>query len=1166
MSEEITNGIKKQIVAQASSSAAHISASLLGTNAETEETSMPPESKGIRSEEPINLVYGRVFQGDGEKFELILLCCYQHLINSTDKPSIQQLCTWFNTHQSINVKFTTIQLAGLVPAKICFIPTFAFNQESLLPIIKEYPDNGVPTAIKSFANDYAKNKKAWPVKVACMQLIASLADRIYSNMANIDTVKRKEELTRLLSFVNSLQDKTDIFYFLVPQGKSFKSFLHNCKQTIQNGMRDIEKLTKKPLRIEKWLSAYHHYATELLDQLIPYSDYLSQDVVISESSHKVLSTNIFTYYKDILTGTTVITLSANRIKTILGIVEKAITLIHNEGFNKQPATLTDLKSLINAKKISLLEAGFYYEYFLNSPESRQALKSALSGQTPYKLTADQFLRELIYGFKELRILKDDEVLKAALTIYKTKINDRAEYALVMLRCRVLNPKNLLDEALYLKQQSQHHDKAEYYLNLAKQAFNPVIIDLSTDTGRHIDTWRPGVIATFKSIAEFKGNAEQTSSYLDYAKIVFSLTSVYSQLSAYAWFTKSLEWAVKGLGNDTIVVIYREFLESLSKHTLEVVLPIVSRALLEMDATRISSLRNRLKSEAAEYKSNPSIQRWQNQQAEIEQKPFYRSLLRSLLMLKNICKELEKYVSEPIILAGIREDQNLTEMLASACDSIDKSLPDAKQQLTAAKVFFDEMHSRLYKLLNGDKESKSHSPHTGPIEVKAEQTKIDSPPPAEFPDSKHEELIERLSILTAQRDHIHKLKSEGHLHSKLDKKQDEMDKQISAIENRLQNVRSKQPEQKHDQGKTTITSTSPPASPLNTPPVSPVKPKQYSSPKEQQEEIVSLETTAATLSKDHKDSVVKKLDSYLLDSLYDAISLPTLLQEFLLQAKEIANSLPSQSLSMSRIYYEKIGNILSKISKKIADIDENLKTIKEQIIIVKKELIDEINFILQGKEELDEQSLQLQALNQTLAKRLHIILILVIEINRISDHQHVSSSSSSSSASLYKQEASTSITTSELSSPKYKEELLERLSILTAQRGRIHQLKREGHSHSRLDKEQEEMDKQISEIENELENAKSKRPEQKESQNMAALMTSPQYRASTPMQRASSINSSSSHFKAPTAGPQHEQYIYPPSTEGDRSSSFTTAGPTFSNTNIAVEDLEDEEESRKCVIL
>lgn len=1083
MSEEITNGIKKQIVAQASSSAAHISASLLGTDAETEETSMPPESKGIRSEEPINLVYGRVFQGDGEKFELILLCCYQHLINSTDKPSIQQLCTWFNTHQSINVKFTTTQLAGLVPAKICFIPTFAFNQESLLPIIKEYPDNGVPTAIKSFANDYAKNKKAWPVKVACMQLIASLADRIYSNMANIDTVKRKEELTRLLSFVNSLQDKTDIFYFLVPQGKSFKSFLHNCKQTIQNGMRDIEKLTKKPLRIEKWLSAYHHYATELLDQLIPYSDYLSQDVVISESSHKVLSTNIFTYYKDILTGTTVITLSANRIKTILGIVEKAITLIHKEGFNKQPATLTDLKSLINAKKISLLEAGFYYEYFLNSPESRQALKSALSGQTPYKLTADQFLRELIYGFKELRILKDDEVLKAALTIYKTKINDRAEYALVMLRCRVLNPKNLLDEALYLKQQSQHHDKAEYYLNLAKQAFNPVIIDLSTDTGRHIDTWRPGVIATFKSIAEFKGNAEQTSSYLDYAKIVFSLTSVYSQLSAYAWFTKSLEWAVKGLGNDTIVVIYREFLESLSKHTLEVVLPIVSRALLEMDATRISSLRNRLKSEAAEYKSNPSIQRWQNQQAEIEQKPFYRSLLRSLLMLKNICKELEKYVSEPIILAGIREDQNLTEMLASACDSIDKSLPDAKQQLTAAKVFFDEMHSRLYKLLNDDKENKEHSP---PVEPK--ETKADLTPP---------------------------------------------------------NL---------------------PASPLNTPPVSPVKPKQYSSPKEQQEEIVSLETTAATLSKDHKDSVVKKLDSYLLDSLYDAISLPTLLQEFLLQAKEIANSLPSQSLSMSRIYYEKIGNILSKISKKISDIDENLKTIKEQIIIVKKELIDEINFILQGKEELDEQSLQLQALNQTLAKRLHIILILVIEINRISDHQHVSSSSSNSSASLYKQEASTSITTSELSSPKYKEELLERLSILTAQRGRIHQLKREGHSHSRLDKEQEEMDKQISEIENELENAKSKRPEQKESQNMAALMTSPQYRASTPMQRASSINSSSGHFKAPTAGPQHEQYIYPPSTEGDRSSSFTTAGPTFSNTNIAVEDLEDEEESRKCVIL
>jgi hypothetical protein len=943
MSEDIISSIKKEALSKAGSAAIQTSASFASTQSSNEAMPTITESKGLRSESPITLSYGRVFQGDGEKFELILLYCYQCLIDASDKPSIVQVCNWFQTHKHLKITFTSPQLAGVVPAKISFTPTYTFNQESLLPILKDVPDIKVPTNIKAIANDYSNKKGSWPVKLACLQLIAALTDQIYSNIDNFSTIKRKEQLNRLETFVRHLQDKTE-FSFLVGQGKRFKSFLDNCNQTLRAGLDDIEKIAKKPLQIDKWLAAYYMHATELLDQLIPYSDHLLQDIEISESSHQVLTMNVYEIYKNIVKKSAAINLSLDRAKSIHSILERTIAIIKKEGLGSQSISLTSLKELVAAKKLNLVEAGFYYDYVLNSPDSWPALLSALSGKTPYHLTADQFLRELIYGFRELKAFKNNEVLKAALAMYKHKTGDRAEYALAMLRCRVLNPKNLFDEALYLKQQSQQ-DKAAFYLHLAKQAFSPILIDLANDPDKHIAVWLPGVIATFNNLTGFSRGTGSTTQYLAYAKTVLSLISIYPQLSAYAWFTKSLEWATRGMGNDTIAVIYRDFLQSLSQHTLETILPIISHVLLEMDATNGSSLRNKLRTEAQEYKASESIRHWQHQQAGIEQKPFYRDLLRSLWMLKNICKSLEKYVCDANILAGIKENQSLAEMLILACDPVDKSLPDAKQQMTTAKVFFDDIHTRLHKLLNGSKEDKERTPSLEPEEVK-----IDFTPPSSSTSS------------------------------------------------------------------------------LSTPPVSPAKSKPQSSPLLNRPETPpSPETTIIEPPEDNKGSAMKKLDSYLSDSLYEVISLPALLQEFLRHAKDIVSQLPYQSLTKSRNYYEKIGNVFSKISKNISDTDENFATIKAQIVMIKKDLVDEISVIfvsqLQAEEEPDARSQELHRLNQALLKELQTMLAQVINLNQLSDGQYIPSSSfSKSSPSISYEHKAVATTTSQRSTPNSKRRL------------------------------------------------------------------------------------------------------------------------------------------------
>lgn len=918
MSEEFTSTIKKEVLSKARSATIQSSASLIATQSDSEESAIPLEAKGMRSESPINLTYGRVFQGDGEKLELILIHCYQCLIDASDKPSIVKVCTWFQTQKQLKITFSAPQFAGLVPAKLSFTPTYTFNQENLLPVLKEVPDIKVPSSIKAIANDYSRKKGTWPVKLACLQVISTLTDQIYSNVENVNIVKRKEQLKQLETFVRQLQDKTE-FAFL-KQGKRFKSFLENSHQLLCSGLEEIDKITQKPLQIDKWLAAYYLHATELVNQLIPYSDHLLQDIEISESSHQVLTTTVYEIYRNIAKKSTTISLSLDRAKAIHSVLERTIAIIQKEGLGNQPLSLTSLKELVAAKKLTLVEAGFYYDYILNSPDSWQALSNVLSGKAPYHLTADQFLRELIYGFRELKAYKNDEVLKAALMMYKHKTGDSAEYGLAMLRCRVLNPKNLLDEALHLKQQSQQQDKATLYLNLAKQAFNPILIDLATDTEKHIAIWRPGIIATFENLAGFNPSTGGIKHYLPYAKTVLSLVSIYPQLSAYVWFTKSLEWATRGMGNDTIVVIYRDFLQSLSQHTLQTILPIISHVLLEMDASNKSSLRNRLRAEAKEYKAHESIQHWQHQQASIEQKPFYRDLLRSLWMLKNICKGLDKYVCDANILAGIKENQNLAEMLILACDSTDKSLPDAKQQMTSAKLFFDDIHAKLHKLLNHNKEEKDASPVL-------EQEKITAEP----------------------------------------------------------------------------TTPSLPATPLNTPPASPAKPKPSVSPLLDRPETPSDKesiTDAATPPKEDKDNTIKKLNGYLSDDLYEIISLPILVQEFLSQAEQIVADLTSQSLVKSRTYYEKIGKILSKISTKISDTDKHLQTIKAKVIAIKKDLLDEINLIflsqLQGQEDPDAQSLRLHELNQALIGQLQAALAQVVAVNRRAYNQFSPSSSFNSS--------------------------------------------------------------------------------------------------------------------------------------------------------------------------
>ncbi|HVV69732.1 MAG TPA: hypothetical protein VHE99_12005 [Gammaproteobacteria bacterium] len=685
------------------------------TTGQSEEPSPPssePAENGVESSDTLILNYGRINpqSGEGYLFEKILLCCYQCLNNNNNFLDIQKLCDWFHTHWNITIGFEKASFYTLFPANIHFKPTF---NPHIFTASSAFPDSKLPGEMKEFAHEYAEMKNLLgsspsTLKRACLLLIAILIDRIYSNTKYMDIRERNIILDRVLNFLQMLQ-RSQGFYFL-REGTHFKQYLQPAITTLTDGLDEVKSIINQPKQIPTWLRDYLEHAKNIIDGLPLYTHYMLQGTDIKIASIKYALEEIYKKYISILSGEER-TISLTRLKEVKQTVGQASLIIKtNTEKEKVQLAIEDIRKLITDKKISLSQAGFYIDYILNQPQGMSHLEQATQGKITFFLSADQFLRELIYNPGFCQAIFTDVIVKEGLDYYckLTTNKDMLECSLTLLRQHVLRTDKTIKSAAEDKKQQGNPIQ---FLELAERALKPQLIDFSFESNAYLTAWAPGVFSVFQK--ESKKTTVQTASR-EYFNLLCLLTAVNQELAAYSWFIQTLEKACFSSGSLQVTILHRKFLINLSQRTLDP-LQMVKKALFEFRNPRRESAKEILVAEATRI-NKPLSNKWASIGLEVAKKEFFIKMISSISELDYVCRSLDDYVNDTVIQRHIKQTAEIDRMLEMAASI---TMPDVEEYMRSARQFSEDARKRLSDFLHPPKLEKSTplSPSVEPKDAK-----------------------------------------------------------------------------------------------------------------------------------------------------------------------------------------------------------------------------------------------------------------------------------------------------------------------------------------------------------------------------------------------------------------------------------------------------------------
>lgn len=586
----------------------------------------------INTEERIRLIYTSSFSGEGNVFVKILLAGQQSLSASQAALSLEQTLEWFASSEwSVSIAF---EKGGLVSSpQLVFSPLF-FPE---IPF-QQPPENTLASSIKLSCKDFIRQTLSplSSLKKACALLIAVLINRIYSQERYQLIQVRREALNRINDFLTSLTSEEFCAHF--DDDSTFTLFLSQTHEKIISALITIDKQQDKHPNIETWLVNYCKQNIRVVDNLPLVLQHIIHPPELSSNFILILD-KIFDFYCRILEGSKVIRISTSRVKEVREIVQLARLKIQLQTNILNP-TDKDLRDCIQKKVVSLLEAGFLRDYPMED------LEEAYSKEEGFVLSADQFLREMIYNPK----LSIQSELRAPISRFFFP----DEFSLILFRQQVLSPGKLFKKA------TEQVPSIQLYLDIAKSVVSPELLDEASYSRNFLNFWRNKGIFELFSSAESLFVQQQRR---DLLYISCHLMRISNRLAYFYSLAKELLWLLKEDETVAVTLIYSKVLGILSSSTQKE---------LRYFQQRCADLVNnqRLLESIAKRFDGLSEKNWLKTQFKLKKQIFYLDLFNGLKELSHVCQHLK----DSIAGSAIKEDLSNHTNIAKLLDETQKLLP------------------------------------------------------------------------------------------------------------------------------------------------------------------------------------------------------------------------------------------------------------------------------------------------------------------------------------------------------------------------------------------------------------------------------------------------------------------------------------------------------------
>lgn len=601
---------------------------------------------------PFVLSYGVMGEGDAELFIKVLQACYQSFENTSGLLTREGLLGWFNE------KF---RISQLVYKKSAFWrDTFSFDPKFSKEYLSHSSDNldyKTPIEIQGIFRDYQNRKDVLGrspgvLKQAVLALVALAVDRIYSAPGSVNLEKRSLDLEKLIVFFKKIE--RDTVFQVLREGEFFESSLQLCISTIEKGINFIKQNLEKPLQIKRWLDDYSQFSSEISDGLTKYLHHLIFNKIVPEKLSAVFSEIRSQYFK-IFSSHFFVKINQSKIKKIKKIIENIDSDLKK---NKQKT----IDELLNEKKINQSDFGYYKDY-KNSPILRQ------SKPEECYLSADQFLRELIYEYSSVGFSEKNKHLEEIISFYSSK---NKEYDLYLFRSFVLNPGMVMSSSF-----GKNSKEFEFFLNIAVNSMNSILFDSEKTADHFFSVWKPGIFSDLYS------SVDQEKNIKEFFNIFLQLAKCSSWMSVYAWFARQFSVYSEYMGSVFVASEHGKFFKSMRDQT-NILLLDVSASILKLEGQ--GSIKELI---IRDQKKNEKIKTWVSQQSKISDFEFFTELKKNFCRMNQVCNNLERYTSEESVLKSIQfSDAIFDEIIKSH----DQFFPDKKQQnqtLRDSKKFAEE---------------------------------------------------------------------------------------------------------------------------------------------------------------------------------------------------------------------------------------------------------------------------------------------------------------------------------------------------------------------------------------------------------------------------------------------------------------------------------------------
>jgi len=647
---------------------------------------------------------------DVVKIKKFLAWCHEYFrsTSSSSAPRLDDLASLVNWFQKKwNSATLTFQFSAnnywsfFDKAEIKFIPTFNIFT------IADLPDGSNYQAAIGLTKQYLATQPG-SAKQFCAQLIQVIINRIYTTPEYADHATRQTTLNQLYAFINHLINNPD-FAFL-KNGYNFLPYLTNLRDCLAIGGGHNKDLAKSieydRTALKKWLEKFCKHALVLIENIPLYMHFLIQPTVIPQN---IVAGDLlmFNDYMEIFNGIKQKYVTKTRMDKIIAILKEIEKVIKKEIHSIGKISNEQLQELVKRKKINLMQAGFYFDYVLNHPSETNICHSQKNAK-PYMLSADQYLRELVYD-TDYWVKSDAGAIKLLLGLYvkpsswRSAEVERQEYGLALLSQHILRPDKLLRAATDI---SREHIEllSNKYLELTERMLNPQFIRFNQELEQqgHLVIWQPGIFQ--QAIAYFK-REDQQSCYQQYFSWIMKIHNARIQISLLYWHVKELIDVLNRYGEIDTRVVYGEFLEKLAQHTINTPLYIIHQSLDALSQNNSSSVKKKFTAQLTEFfPLQPSLlgrlsegqhhaETWRSNQTFITSQKFFIDINIALKQLFILCGNISHYTTEAAITGLMDSAEKQEEFFQQVTARIlSKTMAGIEQYVNEARIFHKQQAS------------------------------------------------------------------------------------------------------------------------------------------------------------------------------------------------------------------------------------------------------------------------------------------------------------------------------------------------------------------------------------------------------------------------------------------------------------------------------------------